>query len=155
MLTVDVEDWFHILDSPVAPRIERWGPLESRVERNVDRILGLLNDFSIHATLFWLGWIAERHKSLLRRCFDEGHEIASHVYSHLLPYKVEPKYFKDDIERAKKVLEDTIGRSVYGFLTAGFGIKDDAKWAFDIIAEVGYKYDSSIFPTSRGHVELQ
>lgn len=62
--------------------------------------------------------------------------------------------FKDDIERAKKVLEDIIGRSIYRFRTAGFGIKDDAKWAFDIIAEVGYNYDSSIFPAANGHGRL-
>lgn len=150
-LTFDVEDWFHILDSPAAPRIEQWGQLESRVEHNLNRILGLLNDYSIHATFFWLGWIAERHKSILRRCFDEGHEIASHGYGHLLPYKIGPECFKDDIERGKKVMEDTIGCPVYGFRATGFGIRDDTKWAFDVIAGAGHKYDSSIFPAARGH----
>ena len=150
-LTIDVEDWFYILDSPAAPRIEQWELLESRVEHNVDQILELLYDQDVLVTFFWLGWLVERHKSPLRRWRDAGHNFASHGYRYLLPYKVEPKCFKDDIERAKKVLKDTIGRSVYGFRTAGFDIKNDAKWAFDIIAEVGYKYDSSIFPTSRGH----
>lgn len=148
-LTIDVEDWFHILDSLAAPRIEQWGSLESRVESSVDRILGLLDDYSIHATFFWLGWLAERHKSLLRRCCNAGHEIASHGYHHVLPHKVGPELFKDDIDRTKKILEDIIGKQVLGFRVAGFGIKENIRWAFNIIKEVGYEYDSSVFLARR------
>jgi len=153
-LTIDVEDWFHILDSPVAPKIEQWGSQESRVERSVDRILRLLDDYSIHATFFWLGWIAERHKSLLRRCCNAGHEIASHGYHHVLPHKVGPELFKDDIDRTKKILEDIIGKQVLGFRVAGFGIKENIRWAFNIIKEVGYEYDSSVFPARREHKSM-
>ena len=150
VLSIDVEDWFHILDDPAVPKAEHWGTLESRVERNIDKILELLHNQGVHATFFWLGWLAERNKSLLRRCYNAGHEIASHSYNHVLPWEVGAEGFKDDIARAKKILEDTIGEEVRGFRTAGFGITDHAKWAFDVIAEVGYEYDSSITPPFLG-----
>lgn len=150
VLSIDVEDWFHILNDRAVPKAEHWGSLESRIERNIDQILELLHNQGIRATFFWLGWLAERNKSLLRRCYDEGHEIASHSYNHVLPWKVGAEGFKDDITRAKKILEDIIGEEVRGFRTAGFGITDHAKWAFDVIAEVGYEYDSSIAPPALG-----
>lgn len=150
-LTIDVEDWFHILDSPAAPSIEQWAKLESRIEDNVEKMLAMLDSFSVKSTFFWLGWAAERHKSLVRRCYEAGHEIASHGYGHVLAYEVGKENFKNDIERGKKILEDIIGTQVLGFRAAGFGIKDNTKWAFDMIKEAGFQYDSSIFPSTRGH----
>ncbi len=150
-LTIDVEDWFHILDSPAVPNIEQWSNLESRIKGNVEKILIMLDSFSVRATFFWLGWAAERHKDILQQCCKAGHEIASHGYAHVLAYKVGKEGFKHDIEWGKKVLEDITGSDIKGFRAAGFGIKDDTKWAFDIIKEVGYEYDSSIFPSTRGH----
>ena len=154
IFSIDVEDWFHILNSPAVPRIEHWGSLEPRVERNIDRILELLHNHGVHATFFWLGWLAEKHKSLLRRCCEVGHEIASHSYSHLLPNEVGPELFKDDIDRAKKTLEDIIGKQVTGFRVAGFGIKKSTRWAFDVIKEVGYEYDTSVFPATREYGDV-
>ena len=127
------------------PTIEYWRLLEYRVERNLDKILELLHNQSVRATSFWLGWLAEKHKSLLRRCCNAGHEIASHGYSHVLPDEVGPKLFKDDIDRAKKTLEDIIGKQITGFRAAGFGINKSTRWAFDVIKEVGYEYDTSVF----------
>lgn len=149
--TVDIEDWFHILDSPAAPDIEQWFELESRIHGNVEKILTMLDSFCVKATLFWLGWAAERHKNLVRRCYDAGHEIASHGYGHVLAYKVGREAFREDITRGKKILEDIIGERVLGFRAAGFGITDEATWAFEVIKRSGYAYDSSIFPASRGH----
>lgn len=150
-LSIDVEDWFHILDSPSVPRIERWSLLESRIETNLDRILVLLDSYSVKATFFWLGWVAERHKGLVRKCQQAGHEIASHGYAHILPYKVGREVFREDIRRAKAVLEDIVGQKVSGFRAAGFGTKDDTQWTFEEIRAAGYIYDSSVFPASRGH----
>jgi polysaccharide deacetylase family protein (PEP-CTERM system associated) len=150
-LTIDVEDWFHILDSDETPSPEKWPFLQSRVDRNLRRILALLAPFSAKATFFWLGWVAERHKGLVRECQDAGHEIASHGYAHVLPYMVGRKVFREDIQRAKAVLEDIIGQEVLGFRAAGFGITKKTPWAFEIIKEVGYEYDSSVFPALRGH----
>ncbi len=150
-LTIDVEDWFHILDSPVVPGIERWPFLESRIERNLEEMLAVLDSFSVKVTFFWLGWLAERHKDLVRMCRDAGHEIASHGYAHVLAYKVGPGIFKEDITLAKDILENIIGDQVRGFRAAGFGITEKAPWAFEVIKESGYQYDSSVFPASRGH----
>lgn len=150
-LTIDVEDWFHILDSPAVPSIEDRSSLESRIERNVEKLLTLLDSFSVKATFFWLGWAAEQHKSLVRKCHNSGHEVANHGYGHVLPYRVGKDGFKDDIERGKKILEDITGDTVRGFRAPGFGITEKALWAFDVIAESGHQYDSSVFPATRGH----
>jgi len=149
--TVDVEDWFHILDSDVVPQFAQWPLLESRIEQNIEKLLGLLETFAVKGTFFWLGWVAERHKSLLRQCRNAGHEIASHGYAHLLAYKVGEKAFRHDISKAKALLEDITGEPVVGFRAPGFGITREATWAFDVIKEAGYQYDSSVFPASRGH----
>ncbi len=151
VLSIDVEDWFHILGSPAVPSIERWSSLESRIERNVEKMLSMLDSFSVKATFFWLGWAAERHKNLVRQCHNSSHEVASHGYAHILAYKVGPKAFKNDLLKSRKLLEDIIGTQVLGFRAAGFGITDDTKWAFDVIKKVGYEYDSSVFPSTRGH----
>lgn len=150
-LTIDVEDWFHILDSSAVPDIRHWPSLESRIEKNLDHLLNLLDSFSVKVTLFWLGWLAERHKDLVRKCQDAGHEIASHGYAHVLAYQVGMRAFRRDISDAKQILEDITGEPIRGFRAAGFGITEEADWAFDVIKEAGYEYDSSVFPASRGH----
>ncbi len=155
VFTVDVEDWFHILDTPAAPDIAQWDSLESRIEQNMGKILELLQEQGVRATFFWLGWVAERHPDLLKRCVQAGHEIASHGYAHVLAYQAGSKNFREDIRRGKQILEDITGQAVNGFRAPGFGIKDDTTWAFDEICEAGYKYDSSVFPLSHGHGGLQ
>lgn len=133
------------------PSIGYWSSLESRIERNLERLLDLLASHSVRATFFWLGWIAERHKNLVRQCQQSGHEIASHGYAHLLAYKVGETVFRQDVLRAKALLEDITGEPIIGFRAPGFGITKEATWAFDVIKESGYQYDSSVFPASRGH----
>lgn len=150
-LTIDVEDWFHILDSDSAPDLEQWGTLESRIETNLRSMLEMLALSSVKATFFWLGWIAERHTELVHECQQAGHEIASHGYAHILPYKAGPEAFREDIHLAKAVLEDIVGQRVLGFRSPGFGITKEVPWAFEIIKEAGYEYDSSSFPAARGH----
>ena len=150
-ITIDVEDWFHILDSGTVPAIDEWAALPSYVEGNTARILDLLAAAKVKATFFWLGWIAERHKSLARRCAQEGHEIASHGYAHLLPWKVGERRFCTDITHAKATLEDISGSEVAGFRAAGFGITEAESWAFDAIKRAGYLYDASVFPGHHGH----
>jgi polysaccharide deacetylase family protein (PEP-CTERM system associated) len=151
IITIDVEDWFHILENPAVPTIDRWDGLESRVERNVNNLLELFSETGVKATFFWLGWIAERNKKLVELCTKEGHEIASHGYAHLLITETERKNFKKDILHSKKLLEDIAGVPVKGFRASGFSITESTRWAFDVIKEAGFDYDSSIFPTSHGH----
>lgn len=150
-LTVDVEDWFHILSSPAVPSVDQWSALPTRLPVNMSRILDLLGRYNARATFFWLGWLAERHKKLVLRCVAEGHEIASHGYAHLLPYEVGPTVFREDIARAKSILEDVIGRQVIGFRSPGFGVLKTTPWVFDVICETGHLYDASVFPACHGH----
>ena len=151
VLTVDVEDWFHILDSPAVPEMAEWDGLESRIARNVERILELLEARSVRATFFWLGWAAERHPELVRGCLEGGHEVASHGYGHVLAYQVGPEAFREDAIRGKRVLEDLTGGEIQGFRAAGFSARDDTAWVFEEIRRAGYRYDSSVFPAARGH----
>jgi len=149
VISVDVEDWYHILDSSAVPSIDAWGALESRVERNVGRILETLDDAGVRATFFWLGWVAERHKRLVRACQEAGHEVASHGYGHVLPRQVGREGFREDVVRAKSILEDITGQPALGFRAAGFGIGTGTEWAFDVIRQAGHEYDSSVFPARR------
>ncbi len=149
VLTVDVEEWYHLLEGRGVPPIEQWDDLDSRIDRNMNLILEALGEASVPATLFWLGWLAERHKGLVRKCLDMGHEIASHGYAHLMPYRIGPEAFDDDIRRGKAILEDITGRRMAGFRAPGFGIEKDAAWVFDSLRRAGFIYDASSFPAKR------
>ena len=144
IITIDVEDWFHILDSPAAPGLAQWPELPLRAAHSIEKLLQLLSDTGTKATFFWLGWMAERFPRLVRQCQEAGHEIASHGYGHILAYKVGRDAFRKDIQKTKTILEDIIGRPVRGFRAPGFGITDNVPWAFDVIKEVGYEYDSRL-----------
>lgn len=150
-LTVDVEDWFHILDTPAAPSLDAWDGLESVVERGMDTVLEALDRHHVRATFFWLGWIAQRHQALLRRCAAAGHEIASHGYAHVLAFRIGARAFSQDLLRAKGILENISGVPVRGYRAPGFGITPDTPWAFDLIRQSGHEYDCSIFPARRAH----
>jgi len=151
VFTIDAEDWFHILENPAVPAIDRWDGLESRVEKNVNKLLELFNKYGVKATFFWLGWIAERNKKLVKLCKHESHEIASHGYAHLLISETEKENFRKDIVHSKELLEDIVGAQVHGFRASGFSITENTRWAFDVIKEAGFDYDSSIFPLQHGH----
>jgi polysaccharide deacetylase family protein (PEP-CTERM system associated) len=150
-LTIDVEDYFQV--SAFAPHIHRseWDATPTRVEENVDRILAMLAEHSIHATFFTLGWVAERHPDLVRRIADAGHEVASHGYEHHRASDLTREEFVSDITRAKSRLEDTTGQSVLGYRAPSFSISGRNEWAFECIAEAGYRYSSSIYPIKHDH----
>ncbi|MEN6433034.1 MAG: polysaccharide deacetylase family protein [Smithella sp.] len=150
-LSVDVEEWFHILDDPAVPSLPNWAGLESRLPHNIECILSILDEHKVTATMFWLGWAAEKYPALVRRCADGGHEIASHGYAHVLAYEVGRYKFREDLRHGKKIIEDIIGKEVFGFRAAGFGTTTDTPWIFEEIREAGYLYDSSVFPAKRGH----
>jgi polysaccharide deacetylase family protein (PEP-CTERM system associated) len=150
-LTVDVEDYFQV--SALAPHIERqrWDTIPCRVERNVERLLSLFDRHRAHGTFFTLGWIAERYPEVVRRIAAAGHEIASHGYGHLRASEQTPAQFADDIRRAKAILEDTAGVEVLGYRAPSFSISHANLWAFDVIAEAGYRYSSSVYPVQHDH----
>ncbi len=145
-MTVDVEDYFHVSGFADLIRPEDWPNLESRVEANTHKLLDIFAAHKVSATFFVLGWVAERHVSLVKAIQRAGHEIACHGYAHSLVYQASPEEFRKDVRRAKKLLEDVTGSPVDGYRAPSFSIVKSSLWALDILAEEGFQYDSSIFP---------
>jgi polysaccharide deacetylase family protein (PEP-CTERM system associated) len=150
-LTCELEDWFHILGSDKTPRFDDWAKLPLCAERNVERLLDLFESTQVRATFFCLGWMAERMPHVVRRCQAAGHEIGSHGYAHIMACRTNRAAFREDIVRAKGILEDITGREVIGFRSPGFSVKNDNTWFFDVVSESGYRYDASVFPAHHGH----
>jgi len=150
-LTIDVEDYFQV--SALAPYIPRdqWSARECRVERNVARILQMLDDHRTKATFFVLGWIAERYPHLVRNIVDGGHELASHGYGHERASDLTEAAFFADIDSAKKLLEDHSGVEIKGYRAPSFSIGAHNLWAFDCLLRAGYRYSSSIYPIHHDH----
>jgi polysaccharide deacetylase family protein (PEP-CTERM system associated) len=145
-MTIDVEDYFHVsVFDGVLPR-NQWDRLESRVCANTRRLLEIFAESEVRGTFFVLGWVAERFPDLVRLIAGAGHEIASHGYGHRLIYDQTPAAFRDDVRRAKELLEEASGRPVYGYRAPSYSITPRSLWALDILLEEGYRYDSSIFP---------
>jgi polysaccharide deacetylase family protein (PEP-CTERM system associated) len=150
-MTVDVEDYFQV--SAFASCISRseWDSIPCRVERNVEIILGLLDDAGASATFFSLGWIVERYPNIARQIVENGHELASHGYGHQRATDLSPDQFRQDVSRAKQVLEDAGGVEVKGYRAPSFSINASNRWALDILAETGHMYSSSIYPVKHDH----
>ena len=146
VVSVDVEDYFHAeVFSGVVDR-SRWDSYASRVEGNTRRLLELLGDLNLHGTFFVLGWVAERFPGLVREIAAGGHELACHSYWHRLIYKLDPAEFREDTRRAKNVIEQAAGQPVYGYRAPTYSVIDRTVWALEILAELGFTYDSSIYP---------
>ncbi len=150
-LTVDVEDYFQV--SALAPSIPRssWDTRECRIERNLDRILELFERNGARATFFTLGWIAERYPRAIRRIVEAGHELASHGYGHQRVTDLTPWAFREDITRARRILQDLSGTVIRGYRAPSFSIGEDNLWAHDVLAETGHAYSSSIYPVHHDH----
>jgi polysaccharide deacetylase family protein (PEP-CTERM system associated) len=146
LLTVDVEDWFHICG--VTPYISResWPDLESRVTQNTLKILDILERYHVRATFFVLGYIAENHSDLVRQIQMGGHEIATHGYGHNRVYTLSPQAFQQDLQRAVDVLTQITNHRVIGYRAPEWSIRDDSLWALEILGREGIKYDSSMAP---------
>jgi len=151
VFSIDVEDWFHILELPSTPRESEWDRLPSRVERNFLRLLDLASEYDVRCTCFFLGWVAKRYPRLVTLAAELGHEIASHGWAHRLANELTPDEFYDDAVRAKDVLEQISGRRVLGYRSAGFSLSGNNEWVFDELLRAGYLYDSSVFPATRAH----
>lgn len=145
-LTVDVEDYYHVSAFAGTIKPSQWDSITPRVEANTHTLLELFSERDTRATFFVLGWVAERFPQLVRDIADQGHEVASHGYSHQLVYGQDPTVFRDETARSKALLEDIIGREVTGYRAASYSITKQSLWALDILCELGFSYDSSIFP---------
>lgn len=150
-MSIDVEDYFQV--SAFASRIayDNWPSMPSRIEQNINHILELLSQNNIKATFFVLGWIAERYPSMVRRIVNEGHELASHGYNHVRASCQTPEQFAFDVSTSKDILEQISGQLILGYRAPSFSIDATNFWAFDKLAQAGYRYSSSIYPIQHDH----
>lgn len=150
-LSVDVEDWFQVgAFENVIDRAD-WQSIPTRVEANVDSILALFEAAGVKATFFSLGWIAQRHPTMMRRIAEAGHEIASHGYDHARVFTFDRNAFAQDLRKARAILEDASGHNVIGYRAPSFSIDARTPWAFEELAEQGYTYSSSVAPVVHDH----
>jgi polysaccharide deacetylase family protein (PEP-CTERM system associated) len=150
-MSIDVEDYFQVSAFASTIRREDWDSMPCRVERNIDVILALLGEADAKATFFTLGWIAERYPQVVRRIVEGGHELASHGYGHQRVSDLTPELFRDDITRAKRILEDLGGVAVRGYRAPSFSINQKNWWAVEELENAGYVYSSSIYPVKHDH----
>jgi polysaccharide deacetylase family protein (PEP-CTERM system associated) len=150
-MSIDVEDWFQVAAFDRHIDRSQWDSLECRVERNLERILALLDRYDAKATFFTLGWIAERYPAIIRAIVAGGHELASHGYGHQRVSELTPEGFREDLMRARVALEDIGGVAVHGYRAPSFSIGRDNLWAHDVLAETGHRYSSSVYPIAHDH----
>jgi polysaccharide deacetylase family protein (PEP-CTERM system associated) len=150
ILTVDLEDWFHILDFPGTSNPSSWNKMESRIENNCDRLLKLFEESNLKATWFSLGWVAKKYPELIRK-ISSKHEIACHSVNHQLLYQMTPDEVRLDIRENIALLEDVTGKKVNTYRAPGFSFTPETKWIVEILKETGIEYDCSIFPSVRNH----
>jgi polysaccharide deacetylase family protein (PEP-CTERM system associated) len=144
--SVDVEDWYQVSDFEDVIRFDEWDRYESRVERNTRRVLKLLAEFKVKGTFFILTWNAERFPHLVEEIAADGHEIATHGYSHRLVYEQGKDLYRRDLERSQQILHGILGRTARGYRAPSFSVTSQSMWALDVMLESGIDYDSSIFP---------
>ena len=154
VISFDVEDYFHV--AAFADRIDtsQWASFPSRVETNTKKILEMLASKDVRGTFFVLGWVAERFPSLIKCIGDAGHEVACHSLEHRKLFQMTPAEFLDDTRKAKHAIEDACGQPVRGYRAPSFSITQDSLWALEILAELGFEYDSSIFPVEHPNYGL-
>jgi polysaccharide deacetylase family protein (PEP-CTERM system associated) len=151
ILTVDVEEWFHILEVEGGYTRDDWPGLESRVEANTDALLALFAETGTKATCFVVGWVAERHPKLVRRIAEAGHEVASHSFFHEVVARHSRATLAEDLASSRKLLEDLAGQPVAGFRAPGGSITDATAWALEVVVEAGFAYDASLNPGHSSH----
>jgi polysaccharide deacetylase family protein (PEP-CTERM system associated) len=144
-MTIDVEDYFQVSAFDAVVRREAWADFPSRVVANTEKILAIFSEHRVRATFFVLGWVAERFPSIVASIAAAGHELASHGFMHRLVYEQTPDAFRDDVRRAKALIEDQAGQAVRGYRAPSYSITRKSLWALDVLVEEGYAYDASIF----------
>jgi polysaccharide deacetylase family protein (PEP-CTERM system associated) len=149
--SIDVEDYFQVAAFDKVIDKSSWDNTPLRVESNVNRLLDLLAERNRKATFFTLGWVAERLPEMIRRICQEGHEMASHGYGHQKVDTLSQNEFRQDILRAKGILEDICGQRIKGYRAPSFSIGESNLWAHDVLAETGHLYSSSVYPVKTDH----
>ena len=149
ILTFDIEDWFHIIQKYPDNILEKWDNYEVRIHNGMDRIFKVLDDNDIKATFFIVGYIARKHPEIVKRIHDLGYEIAAHSDMHKTAYHQTRAEYKQDLSDCINSLESITGEKVVSYRAPGFSIKKKNIWAFEVLNELGIKYDASIFPAKR------
>jgi polysaccharide deacetylase family protein (PEP-CTERM system associated) len=145
-MTVDVEDYFHVAALAEVIKRDDWSRMEYRAEANTQYLLDMFGTAGIRATFFFLGWVAKRSPQLVKAVHAAGHEIGCHGMSHELIYRQTPEVFRSETTDSKRLLEDLTGERVSGYRAASWSITGKSLWALDVIADLEFEYDSSIFP---------
>jgi polysaccharide deacetylase family protein (PEP-CTERM system associated) len=145
-LSFDVEDYFQVQAFAASIPRSHWESFRPRVEANTGRLIDLLAERQVRATFFILGWVARRHPAVVRQIAAAGHEVASHGMDHTLVYTQTPERFREETRACKSLLEELVQSPVIGYRAATFSITAASLWALDILAEEGFRYDSSVFP---------
>lgn len=150
ILTFDIEEWFHLLDCDATRTENEWKNYEVRIYDNVERLIRVLEDSDTKATFFIIGWIAKTYPDLVKK-ISENYQIGCHTMNHQLVWQQTPEEFKADVEEGVKMLEDITGKKVECFRAPGFSIRESEAWAFETLADLGIKYDCSVFPAAHAH----
>ncbi len=150
-LSFDIEDWFHMVEIAAVADPATWPDRESIVERYTQWIVQTVTEAKVRATFFMLGWIAERYPQLVKLIADNGHELGTHSYWHRKVYELTPETFRQDMAKSIDAIESAGGKKVLGFRAPSFSITPGSEWAFDVLHDLGLRYDASLFPARRGH----
>ena len=151
ILTFDVEEWFHILDHESTREEEKWASFDYRLDKNIDKVLEILDRNNQKATFFCLGWLTKNHVHIVKRLDDLGYEIATHSNLHQLVYEQKIKEFEEDLVTSINRLQDVTGKKIRAYRAPGFSLREENRWVFDILLNNGIEIDCSIFPAKRDH----
>ena len=147
LLSVDFEDWHQLVHRRLGHADwDRRGPA---LERQTETVLGLLDELGVRATFFVLGMTAARYPDLVREAASRGHELACHGHAHGRVYDQTRDAFRADVERGLEALEAAAGVRAVGYRAPAFSINRDTPWAYDVLAELGFEYDSSQYDSPR------
>ncbi|MEE4292233.1 MAG: XrtA system polysaccharide deacetylase [Cycloclasticus sp.] len=150
-MTIDVEDYFQVsaFEDKFDPK--NWDDIAPRVETNTNKLLDLFSEYDAKATFFTLGWVAERFPELIKRISSEGHEVASHGTMHRRATDQTALEFRQDVGKAKKLLEDLTGKPVLGYRAPSFSFTRQNEWVYEVLESEGYIYSSSVYPVIHDH----
>ncbi len=141
--SIDLEDWFQVFEEN---DVSAWDSFESRIENNSLKLIDIMDKHKVKATIFALGYIAEKYPGLIKLFYERGHEIGSHGYSHTQIFRLTPEKFDTELKRTNDAIGSIIGKQPIGFRAPIFSIVDKSFWAFDVLLDNGFKYDSSVYP---------
>jgi len=148
ILTFDIEDWYNC--DFITTDFD-WDKYEVRIYEGLERILKVLETRNLKATFFCLGWIAEKHPDVILKIYNQGHHIGCHSYQHELSFRFDRESFKRDTEKSKKLIEDLIGEKITAFRAPGFSISEQNIWALEVLTELGFEFDCSLFPAAHDY----